>query len=505
MAVTLHCTAGPLAGELITVESELLLGREVPDVGRLGDDLRLSRRHARLFFDSEDRAMIEDLGSTNGTWVNGDRVHDPRVLMAGDEIRLGQTTFQVRPGEQSDATRVRPVLSTTRPAHGGTSDQPRLAILDGPNRGAEIALGDELLLGRSYGEPGALGGDRKLSRRHARIARAPGGVYFIEDTGSTNGTLVNGAPLRGTNLLRSGDEIEVGSSSLQTHGLPDAPVMDDLEEPPATAPAAVAEPAVAEPAAAAEPAVAAPAQSLAAFEPQGAAGARLSSRRLTAAFAAVFALAAAAAAAAVFLTAPLGSRQCPQGFVCHKPPAAPALHALSTFRGSLGWGTEYDPQLATPVTQNVAGNQLTLRESNAQDRVWGANPGSQIIAVVLRAFSARKVSPQAGMQNLLGSLGSQLVGAAAAPSSDQIFANPVLGLHPAQGQVVEGNLKTAQGPGGLVKLAVLGASSGGVTIAAAVVYPVQQGQSQQNNPDQPLDTFGDQILETVRFPSDGAV
>lgn len=501
MAVTLHFTEGPLAGQVITIESELLLGREVPDVGRLGGDPRLSRRHARLFIDSEDRAMIEDLGSTNGTWVNGDRVHDPRVLVTGDEIRLGQTICHVRPSKRSAATRARPVVSTTRPDHDGGFDRPRLAILAGPMRGAEIALGDELLLGRSYGEPGALGGDHRLSRRHARIARGPGGVFFIQDTGSTNGTLLNGAALRGTSALRSGDEIGVGSSTLQTHGLPEARLMDDLDEtppaalaaadpavvppppaagppvvppaaapaPPVVPPAAVPEPAVVPPAAAAGPPPEAPADGLAAFEPQGAAGARLSSRRLVAAFAAVFGIATVAAAAAVILVAPLGSRACPDGFVCHKPPTAPALHRLTAFRGSLGWRTEYDPQTATPVTENVAANQLTLRESDSQDRAWGANPGSGLIAVVFRAYSARTVSPQAAMQNLVGSLSSQFVGATPAPSSDQMFASPVLGLHPARGEVLEGNLRTSQGPGQLVKLAVLAASSGGVKIGRAHV------------------------------------
>ena len=70
---------------------------------------------------------------------------------------------------------------------------PVLRVTAGPQRGEEIPLDQELLIGRSYGEPGALGGDRRLSRRHARIARGPGGVFFIEDTGSANGTRVNGS------------------------------------------------------------------------------------------------------------------------------------------------------------------------------------------------------------------------------------------------------------------------------------------------------------------------
>jgi len=79
----------------------------------------------------------------------------------------------------------------------------------------------------------------------------------------------------------------------------------------------------------------------------------------------------------------------------------------------------------------------------------------------------------------------------------------VLG-HQIVGEVIEGNAQTPQGPGPLVKLAIVSAASGGVTVALAVAYPVQQGQNQGSNPDRPLDTFGDEILGTVRFPSDGA-
>ncbi|HVJ50551.1 FHA domain-containing protein [Desulfitobacterium sp.] len=39
-------------------------------------------------------ATIEDLGSTNGTWVNGERIHSPVQLVAGDYVKIGSITFQ---------------------------------------------------------------------------------------------------------------------------------------------------------------------------------------------------------------------------------------------------------------------------------------------------------------------------------------------------------------------------------------------------------------------------
>ncbi len=519
MSVTLRCTAGPLAGESLTIESELVLGRDQSEVGRLRGDPRLSRRHARVFLDDTGRPTVEDLGSTNGTWVNGERLTGPRMLSTGDELRAGQTTFavEVPPAAVATLLNTAPPVAVP-PAPESPPPAPRLMVLAGPQQGEEIPLGDELLIGRGYGEPGALGGDRLLSRSHARIARGPGGVFFVQDTGSTNGTRLNGVPLRRVQALKDGDEISVGTSRLEARGLPARSFGDWLDEDVGAAPGFDPSPPVhaAGPVAAgsgpagnavpAGPAAGHPAPEPAPsreFMPRGAAGTRLSSRRVIGVFVGVFVASAIIAAAVVLLAAPLGSRSCPQGFICHKPPTAPPLRELTRFTGALRWQVEYDSQVATPTSANVRSNQLVLSESNAQDKLWGATPGSELIAVVLRAAPSSQTSPRAAMQSLASSIASHLVGAANAPNSDQMFGQPVLGFHAAQGEVLEGSQQTPQGPGGLTKVAVLAAASGGVTIAAAVVFPVQKGQTQQNNPDRPLDQFGDQILETVRFPSDG--
>jgi len=521
VGVKLSCTEGRTAGEVIQIEAELVIGREAPEPGRLGGDPRLSRRHARVFIDSGGRPLAEDLGSTNGTWVNDERLTEIRRLADGDRLRVGQSTFTVGIEDPPALTQVDEPTAASPTITAVAGSGPRLLVLAGPTQGEEIPLRDELLIGRSYDEPGSLGGDRKLSRRHARIALGPSGVFLLEDTGSTNGTLLNHVRLRRAHSLKDGDEIEVGSTRLQTHGLPRAPLADNVEEEEERTAIRDAEPGLAAPAPAA-PRAAGPAPPLGAtplgpghpfsagqpaqplFQPQGAAGARLSRRRLVTAFAAVFAAAVVVAVGAVVLAAPLGTRGCAQGFICHKPSTAPPLRALTTFTGSLGWRVEYDSQMATPAVANANGNDLVLHESRAWDSDNGAPAGSQIITVFVRAFRAAQTSRQAAGQSLLSSLTSNLVGAATAPSSDQLFPNPVLGFHPGIGAVVEGNVRTPQGPGGLEKVAVLSAESGGLTIAAAVVYPVQQGQQQQSDPDTPLDQFGDQVLETVRFPSDGA-
>src|SRR3954454_22655542 len=87
---------GQAPGTWFTVDGELLIGRAASDVdGRLGDDPQLSRSHARMARDAGGALTIEDLGSSNGTFVNGERVEGVRVLRLGDVVRLGTTELAV--------------------------------------------------------------------------------------------------------------------------------------------------------------------------------------------------------------------------------------------------------------------------------------------------------------------------------------------------------------------------------------------------------------------------
>ena len=62
------------------------------DVALDGDDF-VSARHAR-FEPRPDGVWVEDVGSTNGTYVNGVRLRGPRKLSAGDVIRIGETDLR---------------------------------------------------------------------------------------------------------------------------------------------------------------------------------------------------------------------------------------------------------------------------------------------------------------------------------------------------------------------------------------------------------------------------
>jgi hypothetical protein len=92
----LEVVAGRAIGMSILVDDELLIGRHAEGAGRLADDEEISRSHARITLDGSGFCAIEDLGSTNGTFVNGLRISGPETLSVGDTLEVGGTTLVVR-------------------------------------------------------------------------------------------------------------------------------------------------------------------------------------------------------------------------------------------------------------------------------------------------------------------------------------------------------------------------------------------------------------------------
>jgi hypothetical protein len=81
--------AGPLAGRVFSLEkTEIFVGRDLSNDIVLNDP-EISRRHARLFMQGNN-FVIEDLGSTNGTAVNGQRLIGPYILRPGETVVFGE-------------------------------------------------------------------------------------------------------------------------------------------------------------------------------------------------------------------------------------------------------------------------------------------------------------------------------------------------------------------------------------------------------------------------------
>ena len=92
---TIRITGGPAQGQQIDVGQELQIGRSAGADGRLGDDPEISRQHARMSRNPAGQLVVEDLGSTNGTYVNGQRIAGPTPLNPGDTVQMGRSTLTV--------------------------------------------------------------------------------------------------------------------------------------------------------------------------------------------------------------------------------------------------------------------------------------------------------------------------------------------------------------------------------------------------------------------------
>lgn len=81
-------------GRAFTLSSTLTIGREDCDVVLEGDSF-ISSRHARIEL-RPDGAWLVDLASTNGTYLNGTRISEDRLLRRGDRIQVGSAVLELR-------------------------------------------------------------------------------------------------------------------------------------------------------------------------------------------------------------------------------------------------------------------------------------------------------------------------------------------------------------------------------------------------------------------------
>lgn len=94
-AARISITAGPKAGtEFALGQGPITIGRAADSTLVLRDDYT-STHHARLLLWNDDW-MLQDLDSTNGTFLDGKRVGSPTQVRLGAPIKVGQTTFELR-------------------------------------------------------------------------------------------------------------------------------------------------------------------------------------------------------------------------------------------------------------------------------------------------------------------------------------------------------------------------------------------------------------------------
>lgn len=191
----LRVAAGPSAGRAYPIRgSRATIGRAGGAADIEIDDGKASKLHAR-FAEADGGWQIEDLGSRNGTALNGARLAAAAALTPGDRVRIGLTEF-----EFAFAAR----------------DGLRLRVTGG----VELPLvGARLVLGRAGGDADIALSDDKASKRHARLDHDDGG-WTISDLSSRNGTWLNDERLEAERLarLKPGDVVRIGTTEMTVVG-----------------------------------------------------------------------------------------------------------------------------------------------------------------------------------------------------------------------------------------------------------------------------------------------
>ena len=264
-----HVAVGADAGLMIALADGTVVGREGADVELSDATGQLSRKHARFAL-KDGEPVVEDLESTNGTYVNDQRIIGAHRLKAGDRIRLGGTTLEFSPQPDLaamarlqatrareipvDVAKVRPLPLEATQARAipdeprtATSDAPRAArkpeppvlrgptfappgsdgeliILSGPGAGTATAVTGSATIGREP-ECDLQVLDPEVSRRHAKVAIRDARAS-IDDLHSANGTYVNGERILQPYTLAPGDRIQIGEATIQLT----SPVLQEVAE-----------------------------------------------------------------------------------------------------------------------------------------------------------------------------------------------------------------------------------------------------------------------------------
>ncbi len=187
-------------GRIYPLGTRLTIGRGV-NCDIVTADPRASRTHAEIVRRPDGRFTLTDPGSTNGTFVNGQRVgqvelHDGDLIQIGDFALIAELsgTTTVRQ-EQHTGTLVGVSLGTATP---GTVPD----VID-------LRTKPVVTIGRDPGNDLTLD-HPQISRFHARLQLLPDGSLQVTDLNSTNGSFIDGQQLKGTAAAPSGVTLSFG-------------------------------------------------------------------------------------------------------------------------------------------------------------------------------------------------------------------------------------------------------------------------------------------------------
>ncbi len=201
-----------------------IFGREKGDIVVRDDEV--SSTHCQIQ-NLGDVYHIFDMNSTNGTWVNNERVIKSK-LAPGDVVTIGQTSFRF---QLEDEASIRHLTTIFRSKESKTGPESRPSLVDTlienelrstqPHRiflsvkyhdgsADEIELNQRVVYVGRASSFGKFEQDPEISRKHLLIKVNDTGEIFIEDQDSTNGSFLNGKKITGMHIVRPQDEVRVG-------------------------------------------------------------------------------------------------------------------------------------------------------------------------------------------------------------------------------------------------------------------------------------------------------
>lgn len=256
-----YCLRSLQTGEEFPLGQEMLVGREVECQISLNSG-HISRYHAKVTR-TADGVVVEDLRSTNGTFINGRRINSPQPLALGDEIRFHEQAFRLVSNHaqsgDAEATLFQSVDNTARPMPASApvkpsrpvepelpqlddsstrilsvdelqrlqgkgerpvkgpenGSGPRFVVLTAPIRGKVFSLRSQQrnawLIGRDEGCQFNLF-DKTVSGEHARVRRLADD-WILETCEGRNPIYINNRPVD-ISTLQHGDVVRVGRMEL---------------------------------------------------------------------------------------------------------------------------------------------------------------------------------------------------------------------------------------------------------------------------------------------------
>lgn len=186
---------GGIQNEYTFEEGEFTIGRSQQADIMLPSD-NVSRNHARLYT-VDSRCYIEDLGSSNGVFVNGRRIHEVYQIQRSAQVKVGDYYLHIEGGS------------------GGSEEVVHCSLI-----GQNLAFTDQVF---KVSRPVTLVGrgkncsltliDPSISRVHSKLTVERGGSLTLEDLKSSNGTFVNGERIESA-TIEAGDVIRFGNAEM---------------------------------------------------------------------------------------------------------------------------------------------------------------------------------------------------------------------------------------------------------------------------------------------------